>query len=51
MENSTETIKNNKIVELATFYIGEALCGMDILKVQEINKILEMTKSRRRLIM
>ena len=44
MENSTETIKNNKIVELATFYIGEALCGMDILKVQEINKILEMTE-------
>lgn len=31
-------------VELATFYIGEALCGMDILKVQEINKLMEMTK-------
>ncbi|NNF98443.1 MAG: purine-binding chemotaxis protein CheW [Desulfobacteraceae bacterium] len=30
-------------VELATFYVGEALCGMDILKVQEINKLLEMT--------
>jgi purine-binding chemotaxis protein CheW len=31
-------------VELATFYIGDALCGMDILKVQEINKLMEMTK-------
>ena len=33
----------NKSVELATFYVGEALCGIDILKVQEINKLLEMT--------
>jgi len=32
------------IIELATFYVGDALCGMDILKVQEINKLLEMTK-------
>ena len=31
-------------IELATFYVGEALCGMDILKVQEINKLMEMTK-------
>ena len=35
---------NNRIVELATFYVGEALCGMDILKVQEINKHMEMTR-------
>ncbi len=34
----------NKTVELATFYVGESLCGMDILKVQEINKLLEMTE-------
>jgi purine-binding chemotaxis protein CheW len=33
-----------KIVELATFYVGNALCGMDILKVQEINKLMQMTK-------
>jgi len=33
-----------RIVELATFYIGDALCGMDILKVQEINKLMQMTK-------
>jgi purine-binding chemotaxis protein CheW len=40
--------KKNKLqnsnVELATFYVGDALCGMDILKVQEINKLMEMTK-------
>jgi purine-binding chemotaxis protein CheW len=36
--------QNGRIVELATFYIGGALCGMDILKVQEINKLMEMTK-------
>jgi purine-binding chemotaxis protein CheW len=31
-------------IELATFYVGHALCGMDILKIQEINKLMEMTK-------
>lgn len=31
-------------VKLASFYVGEALCGMDILKVQEINKLIEMTR-------
>ena len=36
--------KNTGSVELATFYVGEALCGMDILKVQEINKHMDMTK-------
>lgn len=39
------TVNNSKnIVELATFYVGDALCGMDILKVQEINKLMQMTK-------
>lgn len=38
-ENSTKDL-----VELATFYIGNALCGMDILKVQEINKLSQMTR-------
>lgn len=33
-ENSTE---------LATFYVGKALCGIDILNIQEINKHFEMT--------
>ena len=44
MIQSVEKMKDNKIVELATFYVGDALCGMDILKVQEINKLLEMTE-------
>ncbi len=35
---------SQNIVELATFYVGEALCGMDILKIQEINKVMQMTK-------
>jgi purine-binding chemotaxis protein CheW len=34
----------SNIVELSTFYVGDALCGMDILRVQEINKLLDMTK-------
>ena len=38
------TIKlQNRTIELATFYVGDALCGMDILKIQEINKHMEMT--------
>ena len=41
MKMNTE---NNPTVELATFYVGNALCGMDILKVQEINKLMEMTQ-------
>jgi len=41
-DQQKESSKN--IVELATFYVGDALCGMDILKVQEINKLMQMTK-------
>lgn len=44
MAQTIDTDNTNGNVELATFYVGEALCGMDILKVQEINKLLEMTK-------
>ncbi|MCK5071047.1 MAG: chemotaxis protein CheW [Desulfocapsa sp.] len=28
---------------MATFLVGDALCGMDILKIQEINKLIDMT--------
>lgn len=42
MAETNNTTKN--IIELATFYVGRALCGMDILKIQEINKLMEMTK-------
>lgn len=43
-ETWTSAQKSSGTVELATFYVGDALCGMDILKVQEINKLMEMTK-------
>jgi purine-binding chemotaxis protein CheW len=35
---------DKEIIELATFYVGNGLCGMNILKVQEINKLMQMTK-------
>jgi purine-binding chemotaxis protein CheW len=39
-----KTDSTKRMVELATFYVGDALCGMDILKIQEINKLTQMTK-------
>lgn len=43
--NMKDTESGTKeLVELATFYIGNALCGMDILKIQEINKLMQMTR-------
>lgn len=44
MGTKPENAADRGTVELATFYVGDALCGMDILKVQEINKLMEMTK-------
>jgi purine-binding chemotaxis protein CheW len=44
MKAGTEKQSATGTVELATFYVGDALCGMDILKVQEINKMMEMTQ-------
>lgn len=43
MEKPVEKKMTNRTVEMATFYVGEALCGMDILNVQEINKLMDMT--------
>lgn len=37
-----DNIESN--IELTTFLIGETLCGMDILQIQEINKITHMTQ-------
>lgn len=31
-------------MEFATFYVGGALCGINILKIQEINKHFEITR-------
>ncbi len=44
MSKPAENNSENKIIELATFYVGGAVCGMDILKIQEINKLMEMTQ-------
>jgi purine-binding chemotaxis protein CheW len=44
MKHSAQTDIGGDTVKLATFFVGDALCGMDILKVQEINKLIEMTK-------
>ncbi len=43
MDNNSDAANKN-LVELATFLVGDALCGMDILKIQEINKLIDMTK-------
>ncbi len=43
-ESALQTAESTNLVELATFYVGNALCGMDILKVQEINKVMQMTR-------
>jgi purine-binding chemotaxis protein CheW len=40
--NSFEA-NGNDMLELATFYIGDALCGIDILNIQEINRHMETT--------
>ncbi len=42
--STTEKHGDKNVIELSTFYVDDAICGMDILKVQEINKIMDMTK-------
>lgn len=32
------------LTELATFQVGEAVCGMEIRQIQEINKLTQMTQ-------
>lgn len=39
-----ESKSNKKVMlELATFYVSDALCGIDILRIQEINKHTTVT--------
>ncbi len=39
------TIDNSSInLEVSTFYVGGALCGINILNIQEINKHFEITR-------
>ena len=40
---ATPSRGSNEILELSTFYVGAALCSIDILKIQEINKLLDWT--------
>ena len=42
MNETANAIKSHSM-ELATFYVGKALCGIDILNIQEINKHFEVT--------
>lgn len=42
-EPKKTTKSSGGILELATFYVGDALCGIDILNIQEINKHTEVT--------
>ena len=43
MEKPSGNKMASRAVEMATFYVGQALCGMDILNVQEFNKLMDMT--------
>jgi purine-binding chemotaxis protein CheW len=44
MAQIAKTALRSEVVGLATFYVGDSLlCGMDILKVQEINKHTAVT--------
>ncbi len=38
-----QNASGSSVIELATFYIGDSLCGLDILNIQEINKQTEVT--------
>ncbi len=40
---TTDAETKNSSVKLATFRVGDALCGIDILHIQEINKLMDMT--------
>ncbi len=44
MQNDSLTAKQKNILELATFYVGESLCGINILNIQEINKNVDITR-------
>ncbi len=42
-EPKTTTKTQSGMIELATFYVGKALCGINILNIQEINKHTDVT--------
>ncbi|MCG8683740.1 MAG: chemotaxis protein CheW [Desulfobacterales bacterium] len=42
--NDTNVETTSSDLEFSTFYVGGALCGINILNIQEINKHFEITK-------
>lgn len=42
--NDIEIENRSSDLEFSTFYVGGALCGINILNIQEINKHFEITK-------
>lgn len=42
MDHTTQT--RGSLTELATFQVGEALCGMAIRQIEEINRFIQMTQ-------
>ncbi len=42
--NQTQFDNTSSDLEFSTFYVGGALCGINILNIQEINKHFEITK-------
>ncbi len=42
--NQTNFDNTSSDLEFSTFYVGGALCGINILNIQEINKHFEITK-------
>ena len=42
--NETTIGNNTEDLEFSTFYVGGALCGINILNIQEINKNFEITR-------
>ena len=43
MQGTSNEKTSGKSIELATFFVGSAFCGLDILNIQEINRLMDMT--------
>ncbi len=43
MQGTSKEKTASNSIELATFFVGSAFCGLDILNIQEINKLMKMT--------
>jgi len=43
MQGTSNEKTAGKSIELATFFVGSAFCGLDILNIQEINRLMDMT--------